>query len=774
MANGHAQRIYEFEAFRLDAMSSMLYQNGEAVLLPPKAVETLLALVERSGEIVPKNELMEIIWTDSIVEESNLSQYLHLLRKTLGNTRDGKPFIETLKRRGYRFNGDVSARFDGLPPRNRLDAENARNGFTGDNLERMRANPRSLRVERRGNVLALADWKESETENIPKPEKSYQTNAGRYPDSPSKRKFRRAALFAAAFAALLIGTFSIIWFNSAPGTTPPKGDLTFLSLTSGEDVNSATISPNGNYFVYSSHDGEKAHLWLQQTGQSNRQELISPIVGSIHGTTFTPDSQFIYFIVNQEPDAQNALYRVPALGGVHAKILTDITGPVSFSPDGREMVFPRGNPGASQSSLVIASSDGTGERILLERSGDDAIFGGGAWSPDGKLIAYGAVKIAEREGQCAIVGIEPQNGEIKMLSPEKWDNCFRMAWTRDGQGLVFAGTKFKEAYSTRRDQIYYLSLVDGESRRLTTDGSSRHQDASLGVTDKDEILIVPFNRLSQIWAMDAAGNSRTAVQITRGFADGRAGIAPISDGRVAYLTRSGDGFSVWVMNADGSERKQLTTEPPEIEELRSAPDGRFFVFSARNDGWPHLSRVDTNGGNLTQLTFGESQETDSTVSPDGNWIVYNSYVFNGTYGKSALWKIPSAGGEPVRFADLDCKTPHFSPDGKFVSCVSTDWRRVSIVSADDGVTLKTFKTRENPVLNIGSRWTPDAQALTYIVNHQNVGNIWLHPTDGSKPRPLTDFTSGEIYNYAFSADGTRLYVARGYSTRNAVLIRNFR
>src|SRR2546423_4848955 len=103
------QKIYEFEDFRLDAVHLMLYHGTEEISLPPKAVETLLALVERRGEIVSKDELMSIIWTDAIVDESNLALYLHILRKTLGNRNNGKPFIETLRRRGYRFHAAVAA-----------------------------------------------------------------------------------------------------------------------------------------------------------------------------------------------------------------------------------------------------------------------------------------------------------------------------------------------------------------------------------------------------------------------------------------------------------------------------------------------------------------------------------------------------------------------------------------------------------------------------------------------------------------------------------------
>ena len=101
------QKVYEFAQFRLDTAHLMLYRDGEPVSLPPKAVETLQALVERNGQIVHKEELMRIIWNDAVVEESNLSLYLHLLRKTLGERADQEPFIETLRRRGYRFSASV-------------------------------------------------------------------------------------------------------------------------------------------------------------------------------------------------------------------------------------------------------------------------------------------------------------------------------------------------------------------------------------------------------------------------------------------------------------------------------------------------------------------------------------------------------------------------------------------------------------------------------------------------------------------------------------------
>lgn len=109
------EKTYEFEGFRLDAAHSMLYRHGEEVSLPPKAVRTLLALVEHRGRIVGKDQLMNTIWPDAAVEETNLALYLHLLRKELGDRQDGKPFIETLRRRGYRFTADVQVVNGAMP-----------------------------------------------------------------------------------------------------------------------------------------------------------------------------------------------------------------------------------------------------------------------------------------------------------------------------------------------------------------------------------------------------------------------------------------------------------------------------------------------------------------------------------------------------------------------------------------------------------------------------------------------------------------------------------
>lgn len=98
--NGHR---YEFGEFQIDPTERVLFHHGEHVRLQPKTFETLLALVEQSGHVVRKEELMERVWPDAFVEEINLTKNISTLRKTLGNGNGAGKFIETIPTIGYRF-----------------------------------------------------------------------------------------------------------------------------------------------------------------------------------------------------------------------------------------------------------------------------------------------------------------------------------------------------------------------------------------------------------------------------------------------------------------------------------------------------------------------------------------------------------------------------------------------------------------------------------------------------------------------------------------------
>ena len=101
--------LLEFGPFRLDARRRLVWKGDALLEVPPKAAELLAALASEAGEVVPKEELLRRVWPDTFVEEANLSVNVSILRKALGEQPDGRAWIQTVARRGYRFLGAVRA-----------------------------------------------------------------------------------------------------------------------------------------------------------------------------------------------------------------------------------------------------------------------------------------------------------------------------------------------------------------------------------------------------------------------------------------------------------------------------------------------------------------------------------------------------------------------------------------------------------------------------------------------------------------------------------------
>jgi DNA-binding winged helix-turn-helix (wHTH) protein/tetratricopeptide (TPR) repeat protein len=101
-------KSYTFGPFRLCPSEHRLLRGETCIPLAPKTFELLVAMVSRSGQLLTRDELMQAIWPDSFVEEINLTVNISLLRKTLGEQPDGRQYIATVPKRGYRFDGAVT------------------------------------------------------------------------------------------------------------------------------------------------------------------------------------------------------------------------------------------------------------------------------------------------------------------------------------------------------------------------------------------------------------------------------------------------------------------------------------------------------------------------------------------------------------------------------------------------------------------------------------------------------------------------------------------
>lgn len=750
---------YEFEGFRIDAAKRLLFRaDNEAVPLTPKVFDTLLFMVEHPDQVLDKDFLLSQIWPDSIVEENNLTQNISALRKALGERPHEHRFIVTVPGRGYKFVGHPRRTSNGLSY-GLSERDNAPHKAADHN--------RRFDVEKQGNVLAVVDWIEPPI----KAESNYP--AVKIAEAPvikdSWAKPWHVVLGALAVVSLL-SVFALWKLGGGRSGADAGNERTYTYLTDGIEIHNPAISPDGKYFVYNTFDGEFTHTWLQQVGQSTRTEVLPPTMKTIGEKTFSPDGQFVYFLAHDDNDRTMSLYKMPAFGKVFTKVLDDVHTPVSFSPDGTEMTFSRYNAETKESWIIIANADGTGQRTLVRGSKDRYVYYP-SWSPSGRSIAFGDVAVNDGSGTavCRLAAVDAAGGDTVSLSDEKWANCYRMAWTSSAGGIIFVGTRLGEDLSTRRNQVWYVALADGKPTRISNEG---YWHELSGVTGDDAVLVYSYDRAAQVWAMNADGDSASAVQLTSGRSDGRAGLVPMPDGRIAYIARNDDRLELWAANADGSQQTLISNEPPQIEELRATPDGKYFIFLSRVGHTNQIFRLDADGSNLRQLTAEtETVAGDASISPDSRSIVYGAQKVG---GGAWLQRVSIDGGQvtAITGTEFTPQTPHFSPDGSLLSFV-TAGNKMGLVPAGGGSPLKFFDTVKGPRINVGARWAPDGRSLAYIAHRNSVSNIWLQPINGDPPRPLTNFTSGEIYNFAFSHDGSRLFLSRGYRFNHAVLIRNF-
>src|SRR3954471_13525187 len=129
----NSKQFYDFGPYRMDANERLLRRGDQVVPLTPKAFEMLLTLIEDSGRLLTKEELMKRVWPDTVVEEANLSHNIYKLREALGEGRTGEKYIETVPRRGYRFVAKV--RELGNPTVDLIVAEHTRAQLVVEELE---------------------------------------------------------------------------------------------------------------------------------------------------------------------------------------------------------------------------------------------------------------------------------------------------------------------------------------------------------------------------------------------------------------------------------------------------------------------------------------------------------------------------------------------------------------------------------------------------------------------------------------------------------------
>ncbi len=152
------QTLYIFGPFRLNDVERTLLRDDENIALTPKAFETLYQLVINNGRLLRKEELMELVWTNTIVEENNLNVIIHTLRKALGDDPRESKYIETVAKRGFRFVAKVQTETaDRMPNKNDVTAQNFSSAQFSPPLQITPASPSPVTTPRPNNYR-LMTW----------------------------------------------------------------------------------------------------------------------------------------------------------------------------------------------------------------------------------------------------------------------------------------------------------------------------------------------------------------------------------------------------------------------------------------------------------------------------------------------------------------------------------------------------------------------------------------------------------------------------------------
>jgi eukaryotic-like serine/threonine-protein kinase len=547
--------------------------------------------------------------------------------------------------------------------------------------------------------------------------------------------------------------------QNQPKPALPSQTMKIARLISTGKAVGAAISPDGKYLVHVVDDGEQQSLWMRQVSTSSNVQINPPADVSYLGLTFSPGGDYLYYVAwDKDKKDPITLYQMPALGGTARKLITDIDSVVTFSPDGKQFAFLRGYPMQAESAVLVANTDGTPERKLAIRSLGIGPFGDPAWSPDGKIIAYPALNTDANGDFMTLVEVRVADGSEKPISSQRWWRIGRIAWLRDGSGLIFTARDSVASPS----QIWRLSYPSGEAHRITYD---LNDYVGLSLTaDSSALVTVQSEQVSNIW-IAPKDNARSATQITFSKFDGVEGISWTPDGKVVYASGASGNLDLWMIEANGTGQKKLTADAGNNSRPSVSPDGRYIVFISDRTGTNHVWRIEADGNDATQLTNGDG-ELNPQCSPSGQWVFYQLAT-----GKGGLGKVAIGGRETVQVIDKASLGVAISPDGKWLASayfLPTEVK-IAIYPIEGG--------EPHRILDLSGysyfRWMPDGRALAYV-HEKNFSAINSQPIDGAPPKQLTDFKPDRIFSFAWSPDGKQLALARGTVNKDVILISNFK
>jgi len=538
------KQLLEFGPFRVDPEQRLLLRDEQAIPLSPKAFDLLLILVQRTGQVVAKDDLMKLLWPDTFVEESNLGQHIFQLRKALGERAQDHTYIVTIPGRGYRFVQKVRA----LPAateeivvqshsRSRMVIEEetlpARPSATAQTATRRRVHPLALLA-----ALAVVAAVVAFRPEVPAPTVSrvrQLTHLGTLiyntkPFTDGPRIYFRA------------------WDKHSRTVryVSPEGGDVFPVESTFPSMDIDDISPNGSEFLIV--DFEKTH-------DSERR----------------PHPLWRVSISSGSPQP---------VGGVRAL-------DARWSPDGSAIAY------ATESEIDLVNGDGSNGRKLVSVLPGQPLYP--QWSWDGRSLRF---SLADPQGRGLTLWQTDLSGVLRPLLPD-WPSPSRPRagdWTPDGRYYFFTahGESTRDIWAMRESHELFRR-VNPQPVRLTTGPMNFYYPTPS--RDGKTIFAMGLQTRGQLTRYDAP--THQYVPYAQGISADQ--VAFSRDGQwMAYVANP---ETVLVRSrVDGSERRQLTFAPMRVLHPQWSPDGTQLAFQAAADqGSPTKIYLVSRDGGLPVL-----------------------------------------------------------------------------------------------------------------------------------------------------------------------------
>ncbi|MFZ3215251.1 MAG: protein kinase [Candidatus Acidiferrales bacterium] len=625
---------------------------------------------------------------------------------------------------------------------------------------------------------------------VPASQAAPGASSGTAPTAAPAQIGKRTGLWIAGGAVVLlaVGAILAIALHDRYGHHREEAALfsqmTISPLTSTGNIHSATISPDGKWVAYVADEKGTHGIWIRQlaTGSTAQVELGSP--GEIVGLTFSPDSNYLYFVKHDDALGLGTLFQTPSIGGTPRQLVANVDSPVSFSPDGKRLVFVRQVNKPKTSDLIVANSDGTGEQILMVLTNPVQFSDNGpAWSPDGKRIAVADNPTGEFD-KSAIETVEVASKTKTRVGSADWIAPDQMAWLPDGSAILFNARVSKSSLNA---QLYELSYPGADVRRITDD--LNFYSGTTITADGSALATVQVSLTGNLWvaSFGSSASLSPARQISSGIsrADGISGITWTPANTLIYTYYTSGAIRLASAAPDGSGVHDIAPGAGTPDWLSSCGDGQHFVFSMGSGGESSaIWRADMDGSNLTKLS-GDETAVHPDCSPDGKFVVYVDVLHEPT----RLMKVGIDGGAPTEISKADLFSPAISPDGTSLAVLyhpdPAKRPSLAVVGLNGGEIRSVYDLpvdAQEALSGDGGQklaWTGDGRAILYPVNKDGELSLWAQPVTSQGATPAAakrvmnlgaDFQWGA---YALSPDGKQIVYAHGRQVTDAVLISHF-